>query len=170
MERPDNSQAAIAFTEIEPGIFEAATRATIQGVYRFHVTAYGATLRRLPCTREQQLSGAVVLGGDNPPPTSGTSMRGSDEALCQLLDCLLGPNALGRFLSEHNVDPNAVRGCIERWCKQRLAGPSAEELRQREGTSTPPAMISRPPGQLLTSAVTSLPPHILNRSTPTPPP
>jgi len=168
MERPDNSQAAIAFTEIEPGIFEAATRATIQGVYRFHVTASGVTMRGLPFTREQQLSGAVVLGGDNPPPTSGPSRRGSDEALCQLLDCLLGPNALGRFLSEHNVDPNAVRGCIERWCKQRLAGPSAEELRQREGTSTAPAMVSRPAGQLLTSDVASLLADILSGAQPIP--
>src|SRR5260370_8093328 len=123
MERPDNSQAAIAFTEIEPGIFEAATRATIQGVYRFHVTASGVTMRGLPFTREQQLSGAVVLGGDNPPPTSGPSRRGSDEALCQLLDSLLGPNALGRFLTEHNVDPNTSPAFTPPCCTHRHAGP-----------------------------------------------
>jgi hypothetical protein len=168
IERPDNSQAAIAFTEIEPGIFEAATRATIQGVYRFHVIASGVTMRGLPFTREQQLSGAVVLGGDNPPPTSGPSTRPSDEALCQLLECLLDPKALGRLLSEHNVDLNAVRGCIERWCKQRLAGPSAEELRQREGTSTAPAMVSGPAGQLLTSDVASLLADILSGARPIP--
>ena len=166
VERPDNSQATIAFTEIEPGIFEASTTATLQGVHRFHVFASGVTMRGLPFTREQQLSGGVVLGGDNPPPRSGPSTHAADEQLCQLLECLLGPNALGRFLSEHNVDPNALRACIERWCKQRLAGPSAEELRQREGTSTAP--ISRPAGQLLPSDVASLLADILSGAQPIP--
>jgi len=168
VERPDGSQATIAFTEIEPGLFEAATRAGIQGVYRFHVIASGVTMRGLPFTREQQLSGAVVLGGDNPPPTSGPSTRTDDEQICQLLECLLGPNALGRFLSEHNVDPNAVRGCVERWCKQRLAGPSEEELREREGTSAVAAVVGGVTGQLLTSDVASLLADILSGAQPIP--
>jgi len=166
VERPDNSQATIALTEIEPGIFEAATQATIQGVYRFHVMASGATMRGLPFTREQQLSGGVVFGGDNPPPTSGSSTRKNDEQLCQLLECLLGPHALGRFLSEHNVDPNAVRSCIERWCKQRQAGPSAEELQQREGTSSVPATVAGLAGQLQASDVASLLADILSGAQP----
>jgi hypothetical protein len=170
VERPDNSQATIAFTEIEPGVFEAATQATIQGVYRFQVIASGVTMRGLPFTRAQQLSGAVVLGGDNPPPRSEPSTRANDEQLCQLLECLLGPNVLGRFLSEHNVDPNAVRGCIESWCKQRLAGPSAEELRQREGTSTGPSTSSGLPGQLLASHVVSLLADIVSGAKPIPRP
>jgi hypothetical protein len=81
----------------------------------------------------------VVLGGDNPPPTSGPSTRGNIEQLCQLMECLLGTGVLGRFLAEHNIDPNAVRSCIERWCKERLAGPSRQELEQREGVSATPA-------------------------------
>lgn len=168
VERPDSSQGAIALTEIEPGIFEATTGATIQGVYRFHVIASGVTLRGIPFTREQQLSGAVVLGGDNPPPRSGPSTREHDEQLCQLLECLLGPNALGRFLSEHNIDPNAVRGCIERWCKQRLAGPSVEELQQREGTLTVPAMVAGLAGQLQAGDVASLLADILSGAQPIP--
>lgn len=142
VERPDNSQATLQFVEIEPGIFEASTHASLQGVYRFHIIASGVTMRGLPFTREQQLSGAVVVGGDNPPPTSGPSTHAQDEELCQLLQCLLGQNALGRFFSEHNIDPNEIRSCIERWCRQRLAGPSKEELQQREGTLTLPATVA----------------------------
>jgi Mg-chelatase subunit ChlD len=157
VERPDNSQTILGFVEIEPGIFEASTRTSLQGVYRFHVIASGVTMRGLPFTREQQLSGAVVVGGDNPPPTSGPSTHTHDEQLCQLLECLLGPNALGRFLSQHNIEPNAVRSCIERWCKQRLAGPSKEELQQREGTLTPPATVAGVAGgQLQVSDVAAL--------------
>ena len=80
-----------------------------------------------------------------------------DEQLCQLLECLLGPNALGRFLGQHNIEPNAVRSCIERWCKQRLAGPSKEELQQREGTLTLPVTDARGVGgQLQVSDVAAL--------------
>jgi hypothetical protein len=167
LERPDNSQATIALTEVEPGIFEASTRAAMQGVYRFRVIASGATMRGLPFTREQQLSGGVVLGGDNPPPTTGPSTRDDDEHLCQLLECLLGPAAFGRFLSEHNVDPNAVRSCIERWCKQRLAGPSPEELRKREGTSATPAPTG-PASQIRASDMATLLADILSGAQPIP--
>jgi hypothetical protein len=149
VEWPDNSQTTLGLVEIEPGIFEASTGTSLQGVYRFHVIASGVTMRGLPFTREQQLSGAVVVGGDNPPPTSGPSTHAHDEQLCQLLECLLGPDALGRFLSQYNIEPNAIRSCIEQWCKQRLAGPSQDELQQREGTLTPPATGSGVAGGLL---------------------
>ncbi len=168
VERPDNSQATITLAEIEPGTFEASTPATMQGVYRFHLLATGTTMRGVPFTREQELSGAVVLGGDNPPLTSGPSTRAHDKQLCDLLECLLGPNALGRFLSEHNVDPNAVRNCVERWCKQRLAGPSEEELREREGTSAVAAVAGGVAGQLLTSDVATLLADILSGAQPIP--
>jgi hypothetical protein len=86
--------------------------------------------------REQLLSGAVAVGGDNPPPTTGPSTQARDTQLCELLECLLGPQALGRLLTEFKIDANAVRACVERWCKARLAPPSAQELREREGTLT----------------------------------
>jgi hypothetical protein len=124
LERPDGSQATLTLEEVEPGIFEASTVAGIQGVYRFRLVASGVTMRGVAFTREQLLSGAVVPGGDNPFPTSGPSTHGQDKALCDLLECLLGPEALGRLLAEKNVDPKAVRACIERWCKQRLGPPS----------------------------------------------
>jgi hypothetical protein len=134
-ERPDNSQATLTLAEVEPGIFEASTVAGMQGVYRFRLVASGVTMRRVAFAREQLLSGVVIPGGDNPFPTSGPSTRDQDKQLCELLECLLRPEVLGRFLVEKKVDPNAVRACIDRWCKQRLGPPSEEELREREGTS-----------------------------------
>lgn len=133
LQRPDGTQTTLFLVEGEPGVFQASTVAPIQGVYRFHVVASGGTMRGLPFTREQLLSGAVVPGGNNPFPTSGPSTRGQDEALCQLLQCLLRPEAFGRLLVEHHVDPNSLQKCVESWCAVRLAPPSEEELRQREG-------------------------------------
>jgi hypothetical protein len=92
-------------------------------------------MRGTPFTREQLLSATAILGGDNPLPTSGPSTKAQDEDLCKLLHCLLGPNSLGRLLAQHEVDPKAVLSCIETWCKARLAGPTAKELAEREGTA-----------------------------------
>ncbi len=133
LQRPDGTQTTLFLVEGEPGVFQASTVAPIQGVYRFHVVASGVTMRGLPFTREQLLSGAVVPGGNNPFPTSGPSTRDQDEAMCQLLQCLLRPEAFGRLLAEHHVDPNSLQKCVEGWCELRLAPPSEEELRQREG-------------------------------------
>lgn len=144
LERPDHSAATLSLAEVEPGIFETSTVAVISGVYRFRLLAYGATLRGHPFTREQLLSAAVVPGGDNPPPTSDPSTQGRDKQFCDLLMCLLKPEALGRFLSEHQIDPNRVRACVEQWCKERLGPPSEAELREREGT-VGPATPSRTP-------------------------
>lgn len=133
LQRPDGTQTTLLLVEEEPGVFQTSTVAPLQGVYRFHVVASGVTMRGVPFTREQLLSGAAMQGGDNPFPTSGSSTRGQDEALCRLLQCLLRPEAFGRLLTEHHVDPNSLQKCVESWCELRLAPPSEEELRQREG-------------------------------------
>jgi hypothetical protein len=134
LQRPDGTQATLALAETAPGTFEAATPAASQGVYRFRVVATGLTMRGVPFTREQQVSGAVVPGGNNPPPTSPPSTRSQDEALCRLLSCLLSPDALGRLFTAQHIDPAVLQKCVATWCEARLAPPSAEELRQREGT------------------------------------
>ncbi len=136
VQRPDNSQATLSLLEVEPGIFEASTSASMQGVYGFHLLASGVTLRGLSFTREQELSGSVVLGGDNPPPKSDPSTRAHDAQLCDLLECLLRPDLLGRLQVEQHIDLNAIRECIEQWCKRRLGQSSEQELREREGTSS----------------------------------
>ena len=134
LQRPDGTQATLTMTEVEPGLFQTDTVATDQGVYRFRVLATGATMRGLPFTREQQLSAAVVPGGGTPSPTSGPSTTAHDEALCRLLECLLGPDTLGRFLAQQHIDEGSLRKCVEAWCQARVAPPSEAELRQREGT------------------------------------
>lgn len=164
IERPDNSRTTIALAEVEPGIFEASTVVGIQGVYRFHLRASGITLRGLSFTREQELSGAVVLGGDNPSPTSDPSTPGRDKQLCELFECLLRPEVLGRFLSEHHIDPNAVRHCIERWCKERMGGLSEEEIREREGTSKAPQSTGGLAGRSLHSEIVAVLANILGQS------
>ena len=109
LQRPDSTQTTLFLAEGEPGVFHSDTVAPIQGVYRFHVVASAITMHGPPFTREQLLSGAVVLGGNNPFPTSGPSTRGQDEAVCQLRQCLLRPEAFGRLLVEHHVDPNSLQ-------------------------------------------------------------
>ena len=104
LQRPDGTQTTLFLVEGEPGVFQASTVAPLQGVYRFHVVASGMTMRGLPFTREQLLSGAVVPGGNNPFPTSGPSTRGQDEAMCQLLQCLLS----GRNASQRVDDPIGI--------------------------------------------------------------
>jgi hypothetical protein len=123
--------------ETDPGKFQVSTTAVIPGVYRVRVMASGVTMRGALFTREQLLSATAILGGDNPLPTTGPSTKAHDEQLCKLLLCLLGPHAFGRLLAQHEVDPKAVGACIETWCKARLAGPSAQELAEREGTAQP---------------------------------
>jgi hypothetical protein len=79
LERPDGTRATLALAETEPGVFEAATPASMQGVYRFRLLASGATMRRRPFTREQLLTGAVLRGGDGPFPKGGNNPREPDE-------------------------------------------------------------------------------------------
>jgi hypothetical protein len=137
LELPDNTLLTLALSEADSGRFQVSTTAIVPGVYRIRVVGSGVTMRGVPFTREQQLSATAILGGDNPPPTSGPSTKGHDEDLCKLLECLLRPDSFGRFLEHHKVDPKAVLCCVETWCKARLAGPTKEELEEREGTALP---------------------------------
>ena len=136
VERPDGSATTLIFSEIDAGLFGAQMAADLQGVYRFRLVASGVTLRGVPFTREQLLSAAVVLGGDQPSPTSDPTASTGDKHLCELIECLLKPEILGRFLLERHVNVDAVRACIEEWCKKRQQ-PSERELREREGGSAP---------------------------------
>ena len=94
-------------------------------------------MRGAAFTREQLLSATAILGGDSPLPTSGPSTTKHDEQLCRLIECLLSPAAFGRYLTQHEVDPKAVWSCVERWCKAKTAGPTPQELAEREGTAKP---------------------------------
>ena len=133
VELPDSTMVTLPAPETDAGRFQANMTAVIAGVYRIRVVASGVTMRGAPFTREQLLSATAILGGDTPSPTSGPSTKDADEALCRLIECLLG--SFGRFLTQHNIDPKAVQSCVDAWCKARLAGPTAQELAEREGTA-----------------------------------
>ncbi len=137
VELPDNSTATLSLTEAGPGRFQVNTTASIAGVYRVRVVASGVTMGGAAFTREQLLSATAILGGNSPVPTSGASTTKHDEQLCQLIECLLSPAAFGRFLTQHEVDSEAVWSCVERWCKVKTAGPTPQELAEREGTAKP---------------------------------
>jgi hypothetical protein len=135
VELPDGSLVILPLPETDPGRFQAGMTAIIAGVYRIRVVASGVTMRGIPFSREQLLSATAILGGDGPSPTTGPSSREHDIQLCRLIECLLGPKSLGGFLTHNHIDPKAVQACVEAWCKARLAGPTPQELAEREGTA-----------------------------------
>lgn len=135
LERPDGTTAMLTLTEIEDGVFEASTSASIEGVYRFHQTARGTTMRGVPFTRDSLATGSVLLGGDNAWPTSDATKDDSHELLCHLLDCLLGQEGVARLLESSHVEVDSLRRCIRQWCEERLTW-TEEEIRQLEGTAT----------------------------------
>jgi hypothetical protein len=121
IERPDHTRITPALSEIEAGVFEVQTVATLSGVYPMRVVANGATMRSKPFTREQLLTGAVWKGGDNPPPTGGTDPRTRDEQLCRLLECLFGSDSFGKLLEQYRINPKALRECLDHFCYERRA-------------------------------------------------
>jgi Mg-chelatase subunit ChlD len=117
LERPDNTTTTLTLAEVEPGVFETSTMASMSGVYRFRVLGTGTTLRGRPFTREQTLTGAIWQGGDEPPPTSKDDPRKRDERLCQLLRCLLREGVLRRYLEEKGIDMKALEECLKVLCE-----------------------------------------------------
>ena len=112
--RPDGSNAVVSLTELDPGIFESSVKAVLPGVYRFRVVASGVTMRGAPFTREQTLTGATFLGGDQPLPQGGED-RGSD--FCCLVRCLLDDASVRRYLAERGIDAQRLAGCVEKCCR-----------------------------------------------------
>jgi Common central domain of tyrosinase/von Willebrand factor type A domain len=147
VERPDGTHTTLTLAEIEDGIFEASIGASIEGVYRFHLSATGMTLRGLPFTRDRLITGAVFLGGNNPWPTSDPSRDDVQTRICDLLECLLDEGTLGRFFAQNDIDADALRRCVERWCKERR-DLSDEEVREREGIGTARQAEAVPPAAL----------------------
>jgi murein tripeptide amidase MpaA len=68
VKRPDGTQILVPMSEIEPGIFEASTPASLSGIYPVRFRAAGKTLRGYPFTREQLRTGMTWRGGDDKPP------------------------------------------------------------------------------------------------------
>jgi hypothetical protein len=113
--RPDNTRASIALAEVEPGVFEASTLATLSGVYRFQVLASGTTFHGLPFTREQTVTGAVWRGGNDTPPAGGDEPKHDREFWCRLLNCLLRGGVVDR-LKRNGLDVDAIEKCLKVYC------------------------------------------------------
>lgn len=65
--RPDGVRMSVPLGEELPGAFRGGFEAGMAGVWRIRVTATGHTHGRMPFTREQCFTAAVLAGGDGPP-------------------------------------------------------------------------------------------------------
>ena len=133
IERPDGTTGLRAMVEGDDGVFELTETATIDGVYRFRLVAQGVTLRGLPFTREQLLTGAILHRGDQPPRTSDPAGHGD---LCELIGCLLEHGTLDAFLDEHKIDRDELRRCLKHVCGDSRE-PTPAQIAEREGTGLP---------------------------------
>lgn len=105
--------------------------------------ANGWTHRGETFTREQLLTGATVIGGNSPGPTT-PPRDNRDDLLCCLLSCLAKNQALSRFLEQHGVDVPGLVKCLRACCDAKNAPPSDRELAEREGAILPtPAAIGQ---------------------------
>jgi hypothetical protein len=120
--RPDNTEASLILTEIDPGVFEATTTATMPGIYSFRLVADGRTLRGRRFTREQTLTGAIWKGGDNPPPTSKDDPNARDDRFCRLINCLLRQKSIQEALRKAEINIDELLRCLEEYCRKPSPG------------------------------------------------
>ena len=120
--RPDNTEASLVLTEIDPGVFEATTTATMPGIYSFRLVADGRTLRGRRFSREQTLTGAIWKGGDNPPPTSKDDPNARDDRFCRLINCLLRQKSIQEALRKAEINVDELRRCLEEYCRKPSPG------------------------------------------------
>jgi hypothetical protein len=106
----------LKLVEVDPGVFEVSTVASISGIYHFRVLAKGKTLRGVPFTREQLLTGAVWRGGNQPPPTQGDDPTHCNERFCQLLRCLLQVKGVREYFLEKGIDFDGLAKCLAAFC------------------------------------------------------
>ncbi|MFM0441796.1 tyrosinase family protein [Paraburkholderia strydomiana] len=135
--RPDATIAQVPLVETTLGNFEANMQAVQSGVYRFRVIANGVTWHGSRFTREQLLTGIAYPGGDLPPPITTQFPGKTSDALCHLLECLIGKGTLKGFFEANHIDPKTVQDCIASYCSQLHAPPTDQELREREGIALP---------------------------------
>lgn len=121
--RPDGTASTVPLAEGDPGVFEASFTASIAGPYPVRVYAEGETMRGRRFTREAVRTAGVWRGGDAPDPAR-PGAGAPDERLCRLLECLV-EGAFRETLEEMDVDVDALRKCLDRYC--RSAGADAEE-------------------------------------------
>jgi hypothetical protein len=113
---PAGATATIGMTETQPGRFEAATVLATEGVYLVRVMASGLTFSGAPFTREQTLTAAVFVGGDQPLPTTPPKQP---SPLCCIIESLTETESVIRFLDQHGLNATEIRKAIGRCCADR---------------------------------------------------
>lgn len=119
VEAPGGAAGALAFDEIEPGVFEAETLLSQGGIHCFRVLASGKTFRGTPFTREQLVTASVWPGGDRPPPGgegTGQPGDGRHDGFCCLLSCLLQTDGGRSLLEKNGLRPEEVEKCLRKCC------------------------------------------------------
>lgn len=89
---PDGSSQTVTLSPMGGSVYAASVPAGLPGIYRFVVSANGASSRGMPFTRHQVVTGAVWRGGDTPPPRTDDGGRGhgtgSCDGCCGVLRCV----------------------------------------------------------------------------------
>lgn len=120
--RPDGSTISVSMDESEPGLFEAAVKALVPGVYHGRILAQGVTLRGTPFTREQVATSAVWRGGDKPQlPPDRTDRRWWRLLARMLSDKSINPKLRDRLVKE-GVDLDAILKYLRTNDRSRLRG------------------------------------------------
>ena len=139
--RPDNTATLLTLAETEPGIFGTSISAMLSGCYRFRVKGQGVSLRGLPFTREQEVTGAVWKGGDNPSPSGKDDPYDPKERLCQLLACLFSQKVISpeleKRLTELGLNLDGLRRCMKEFCADPLSKMLEERLPSLTATLSP---------------------------------
>jgi hypothetical protein len=119
LRRPDDTHITVPLEEIEPGVFEKKTVASMAGTYAFRVLAAGNSFRGVPFTREQTVTGSVWRGGDTKPVDPDKRPHPGHEWWCLVLSWLLGSKGLRRRLEGEGLDLEAIEKELEKRCRDR---------------------------------------------------
>jgi len=112
--RPDDTQALLYLSEVEPGVFEAAATLTQAGVYRARFLAEGKTLRGTAFTREAIRTAGIAPQADHQPPPGEAG--GHD--WCKFIRCLAED---GGILERLGINPEHLRQCLDELCGYQAA-------------------------------------------------
>lgn len=116
--RPGGALSVLTMSEVEPGVYQVVTPATLSGLYQGRVLARGVTLRGTPFTREQSLSLGVWKGGDRvTPPPRGQEPNG----WCDFLECLLSEKVMTpdfmEVMKKLGLNVEGLRECVRMNCR-----------------------------------------------------
>ena len=116
IQSPDKSGTMLILNRTSAGRFSASFTASDIGVYTARVRAKGVTLEGQNFQREQRLTAAVFIGGNQTTPRPG------GDRLCQLLQCLLGEKVIGpefeRELAARGLNLKGLLDCMNKHCRE----------------------------------------------------